>query len=146
MSTNLHRRRLLGLFAAAPIAAAATCASPAALALGRLRPGFAGGRFAGAARSLAPALERALPLDVNVPASLTQIALGCESDAPAVLQRAEAEARAIATLALAYPPEIAAYRSFGAPMRRRLYAELLTRESVRLVPLDPSSPNAEASE
>ncbi|XYD09865.1 hypothetical protein R1A27_04765 [Methylobacterium sp. NMS12] len=60
------------------------------------------------------------------------------------------EARAIAAVALVYPPEIAAFRSFGAPMRRRLYAELLTRESARLAaageppPMPPASPGPDA--
>ena len=52
---------------------------------------------------------------------------------------------AIAAVALGYPPEIAAFRSFGAPMRRRLYAELLTRESVRLAAAGDASPASEAA-
>lgn len=163
MSANPHRRRLLGLFAAAPLAAAAGV-QPSHAGVGllrRLNPGIAGDftreRFAGLGR-FADALDGtglvidAEPLErlVDVPDHLTRLAAGLDSNPASILAQQLAEARAIAALALAYPPEIAAYRSFGAPMRRRLYVELLTRESERLAaasappPMPPASPGPDA--
>lgn len=148
MSANPHRRRLLGLFATAPIAAAAGV-QPASV-LGRARamslrvrgadrfsPVL--GRFADELRGvpLPPAgedlMELALALDTKpAPGRIADLVVSLGTDPGTVLAQQAAQARAIAALELAFPPEIAAYRSFGAPMRRRLYAELLTRESERL--------------
>jgi hypothetical protein len=147
MSANPDRRRLLGLFAAAPIAAVAGV-QPAS-ALGRVR-GMALnlraddhasavlGRIAGQVRGpgipgISAAIERAHPLDRDMPPTLGELVSDLDANPAGVLAQQAAEARTIAALALVYPPEIAAYRSFGAPMRRRLYAELLTRQSARLV-------------
>lgn len=149
MSANPQRRRRLGLLAATPLAAAAGAApSPTgASLLRRLSPGFAGDfsreRFAGLSR-FADALDRTeLTLDiepaerlVSIPDHLSRLAAGLDSNPASITAQQATEARAIAALALVYPPEIAAYRSFGAPMRRRLYAELLTRESARLAAAD----------
>ncbi|MFB0491267.1 hypothetical protein ABIE45_003853 [Methylobacterium sp. OAE515] len=158
MSANPDRRRLLGLIAATPLAAAAGAPPTAARAglLRRLSPGFAGGfsreRLAGLGR-FADELDRTEFVLDTAPsgrlaaaaARLTELDTGFGADPAVVLAQQAAEARAIAALALVYPPEIAAYRSFGAPMRRRLYAELLTRESARLAaasepPPMPSAP------
>lgn len=163
MSANPQRRRLLGLLAATPLAAAAGAApAPAgASLLRRLSPGFASDfsreRFAGLGR-FADALDRTdLTLDIEpservsvIPDHLSRLAAGLDSNRASTLAQQATEARAIAALALVYPPEIAAYRSFGAPMRRRLYAELLTRESERLAalseppPTPPASPGSDA--
>ena len=163
MSANPQRRRLLGLLAATPLAAAAGAApAPAgASLLRRLSPGFASDfsreRFAGLGR-FADTLDRTeLTLDIepserlaSIPDRLSRLAAGLDSNRASTLAQRTTEARAIAALALVYPPEIAAYRSFGTPMRRRLYAELLTRESVRLAaaaeppPTPPASPGPDA--
>jgi hypothetical protein len=167
MSANPDRRRLLGLFAAAPIAAAAGV-QPASV-LGRtgsisLKVGavdFASGtlgRLAGKARSaeipgIGAALERAHPLDAVTPPGMLDLVAGIGSDPVRIQAQLTAEARAIAAVALIYPPEIAVFRSFGAAMRRRLYAELLTREFERhaaagepppVPPVPPASPGPDA--
>jgi len=164
MSADPHRRRLLGLFAAAPIAAAAGVQPVSAL--GRVR-GMAlrlqaEDRVSGALGQLAEqargpgipgigaAIERAHPLDRDTPHALAELVSGLDSNPASILAQQATEARAIAALALTYPPEIAAYRSYGAPMRRRLYAELLTRESERLAatgeppPMPSASPGSDA--
>lgn len=163
MSADPHRRMLLGLFAAAPIAAAAGVPPGHAGAglLRRFSPVIAGDftreRFAGLER-FADALDgTGLALDaeplgrlVDVPDRLTRLAAGLDSNPASIPMQQVAETRAIAALALAFPSEIEAYRSFGAPMRRRLYAELLTRESERLAaageppPMPPASPGPDA--
>ena len=145
MSAKPNRRSILALFGAGSAAAAASGASPVGLAFGRLHPGIAGRRFAGAAEHLAPVVERALPLDPQIPATLVRLTLGLESDAGAVPTRMAAEARAVAALALVFPPAIATPRSFGPPMRQRLYAELLARESERLASLSEPPPTPPAS-
>lgn len=146
MSANPQRRRLLGLFAAAPIAAAAgvrptsTLGRAGAMSLSvRADDRFSAvlGRLAGQLQDTAlPAAgedltELALGLDI-MPRAVTPSGLLRWAQLGSPATSSASEARAIAALALAYPPEIAAYRSFGAPMRRRLYAELLTRESERM--------------
>lgn len=159
MSTDPQRRRLLGLFAAAPIAAAAGV-QPASV-LGRagslhLKVGaidFASSQIAGLAKrvsgteipGIGAALERAHPLDASTPPDLLELVAGIGSDPARIQAQLKAEARAIAAVALVYPPEIAAFRSFGAPMRRRLYAELLTRESARLAAASEPPPMPRAS-
>lgn len=146
MSANPNRRGLLGLFAVAPIAAAAGV-QPGSV-LGRVRMMAATGRFdalapAAMARladdtrgaglpGIGAALERAHPLDASTPPDLLELVAGIGSEPARIQAQLAAEARAIAAVARVYPPEVAAYRSFGPPMRRRLYAELLTRESARL--------------
>jgi len=141
MSASLHRRGLLGLFAATPVAAAAGM-EPAS-ALGRARFLMRSGRISAlAAASLGnvegmtrglgiadvgPALERANPLTPDMPPEMTELVARIGNDPAEVSAQMAPEARAIAALAVAFPPEIAAYRSFGAPMRRRLYAELLAK-------------------
>lgn len=164
MSANPHRRGLLGLFAAAPIAAAAGVRPGSAL--GRVRMMVATGRFdalapaalgrladatRGAGMSgIGAALERAHPLDASTPPDLLELVAGIGSEPARIQAQLAAEAHAIAAVALVYPPEIAAYRSFGAAMRRRLYAELLTRESARLAAasepprMPPASPGPDA--
>lgn len=162
MSASLHRRGLLGLFAAAPVAAAAGM-EPAS-ALGRARFLMRSGRisalaaaslgnFEGMTRGLGiadvgPALERANPLAPDMPPEMTELVGRIGTDPAEVSAQMTMEARAIAALALVFPPEIAAYRSFGAPMRRRLYAELLAKHGA-LQPLpspaDPSRPHGHAS-
>ncbi|MCJ2067796.1 hypothetical protein MKK75_03065 [Methylobacterium sp. J-030] len=80
-------------------------------------------------------LDRAHPLDLDIEPASTRFSgllSRLDSNPASIPAQQAADVRAIAALAQAFPPEIAAYRSFGAPMRRRLYAELLTRESVRL--------------
>ncbi|MGU3664466.1 hypothetical protein ACLBX9_09810 [Methylobacterium sp. A49B] len=162
MSSNPQRRRLLGLFAAAPLAAAAGVppGRSGADLVRWLSPGVAGSftqeRFAGLGR-FADALDRTeLALDIeprerlaSIPDHLSRLAASLDSNPASIRAQHAAEARAIAALALAFPPEIASYRSFGAPMRRRLYAELLTRESARLAaagepPPTPASPGPDA--
>ncbi len=165
MTADPHRRRLLGLFAAAPIAAASG-ARPAALALNRARAmslnlgardhfSAALGRVQTQLRGpglqgIDAAIERAHPLDAETPSNLAQLAAGIGADPLLVLEQQAVEARAMAALSLAFPSEIAAYRSFGAPMRRRLYAELLSREAERLraasepPPMPPASPGPDA--
>ena len=164
MSANPHRRGLLGLLAAAPIAAAAGV-QPGSV-LGRVRMMAAAGRFdapapAALARladgtlgaglpGIGAALERAHPLDASTPPDLLELVASIGSDPARIQAQSSVEARAIAAVALVYPPEIAAFRSFGAPMRRRLYAELLTRESARLAaaseppPMPPASSGPDA--
>ncbi|MBP2494676.1 MULTISPECIES: hypothetical protein [Methylobacterium] len=164
MSANPNRRGLLGLFAAAPIAAAASV-QPASV-LGRVRMMAAAGRFDALAPAalgrladgtrgaglpgIGAALERAHPLDASTPPDLLELVAGIGSEPARIEAQLTAEARAIAAVALVYPPEIAAFRSFGAPMRCRLYAELLTRESVRLAaaseppPMPPASSGPDA--
>ncbi len=132
MSASLNRRGLLGFLAVAPIAAAADGAIPSWPALARLRPGFAGGRYAGAATRLA--VERAAPFKAEIPASLARLSAGVESDVGSVPARMAVEARTIAALAATFPAEFAAHRSFGAPMLRRLYAAQLAREAAQLTP------------
>lgn len=162
MTADPHRRRLLGLFAAAPIAAAAGM-QPGTV-LGRVRMMAASGRFDALAPAalgrlvddtrgaglpgIGAALDRAHPLDLDIrPASARFSGLLSRLDSNPASSAAQlaAEARAIAAVALVYPPEIEAFRSFGAPMRRRLYAELLTRESVRLAAAGDASPASEAA-
>ena len=156
MSANPHRRGLLGLFAAAPIAAAAGI-QPGSV-LGRVRMMAAAGRFDALAPAalvrladgtrgaglpgIGAALERAHPLDASTPPDLLELVAGIGSEPARIQAQLAAEARAIAAVALVYPPEIAAFRSFGAPMRRRLYAELLTRESARLATAGAPAPTA----
>lgn len=159
MSANPHRRGLLGLFAAAPIAA--TAGVQLGSALGRVRMMAAAGRFdalapAALARladgtqgaglpGIGAALDRAHPLDLDIePAStrFSSLLSRLDSNPASIAARQAAEARAIAAVALVYPPEIAACRSFGAPMRRRVYAELLRRESARLAAAGEPSPTA----
>ncbi|MDH2313113.1 hypothetical protein [Methylobacterium brachiatum] len=164
MSADPHRRGLLGLFATAPIAAAAGV-QPAS-ALGRARAMSlsldAGDHFSAALsrvqtqrrgpglQGIDAAIERAHPLDADTPSNLAQLAAGIDADPLRVLEQQAVEARAMAALSLAFPSEIAAYRSFGAPMRRRLYAELLSREAERLraasepPPMPPASPGPDA--
>lgn len=143
MNASLHRRGLLGLFAAAPVAAAAGM-KPAS-ALGRARFLIRSGRISaltaaslgnveGMTRGLGiadvgPALERANPLTPDMPPELTELVARIGTEPIEASAQMALEARAIAALAVAFPPEIAAYRSFGAPMRRRLYAELLAKHS-----------------
>ena len=163
MSANPQRRRLLSLFAAAPLAAAAgvPVGPTGAGLLRRLSSGFASSftdeRLVGLGR-FADALDRTeLTLDTDprerlaaVPDHLARLAASPDSNPASMPARQATEARAIAALALTFPPEIAAYRSFGAPMRRRLYAELLLRESARLStegeppPTPPASPGPDA--
>ncbi|WP_267355694.1 MULTISPECIES: hypothetical protein [unclassified Methylobacterium] len=145
MSANPQRRHFLGLLAATPLAAAAGAPPGPAGAglLRRLSSGSAGDfsqeRFAGLSR-FAEALDRTtIELDIepaerlaSIPNHLSRLAAGLDSNHASIAAQQADEARAIAALALVYPPEIAAYHSFGAPMRRRLYAELLVRESMRL--------------
>ena len=167
MNANPQRRRLLGLFAAAPLAAAAGVQPASVLsgarmhalrvgtedrvgpALGRLREQLAGPGLEG----IEAAIDRAYPLALDselAAGRLAQLVANLDGDPTGVLAQQAIEARAIAALAPAYPPEITAYRSFGAPMRRRLYAELLTRESMRLAsageppPTPPASPGPDA--
>lgn len=158
MSANPHRRGILGLLAATPLAAASGAATGPAGAslLRRLSPGFAGDfsreRFAGLGR-FADALDRTeLTFDIepaerlaSIPDHLSRLAAGIDSNRTGIPAQRAAQARAIAALAFAYPPEIAAYRSFGAPMRRRLYAELLARESERLATIAEPPPTPSAS-
>ena len=167
MSANPQRRRLLGLLAATPLAAAVGVQPTSALGRARTlslgvgaedRIGTALGGLKGHLRGpglqgIGAAIERAHPLELDIePAShrFADLLAGLDSNPARILSQQAIEARAIAALALAYPPEIAAYRSFGAPMRRRLYAELLTRESVRLAsageppPTPPASPGPDA--
>lgn len=160
MSANPQRRRFLGLFAAAPLAAAAGV-RPASV-LGRagatslsiratdgISAQLAGlkSRIEGIEPSIAGVsawLDRAHPLEFDIePASsrFSGLLSRLNANPASIAAQQAAEARAIAALAPIYPPEIAAYRSFGAPMRRRLYAELLLRETARL-----SQPNAAAAE
>ncbi|WP_426315537.1 hypothetical protein ACN9MF_11490 [Methylobacterium fujisawaense] len=157
MSANPHRRGLLGLFAAAPIAAAAG-AQPASV-LGRagamsLKIGavdFASSQVAGLTKRISStelpgigaALERVHPLDASTPPDLLKLVDSIGSDPARIQAQITAEARAIAAVALVYPPEVAVYRSFGAPMRRRLYAELLMRESARLAAAGGAGPALE---
>ncbi len=164
MSANPQRRRFLGLFAAAPLAAAAGVQPTSALGRARAmmlsvraddRMSAAIGRLASQLRGpgipgIGAAIERAHPLDPELPPDLAELVASLGTDPTGVLVQQAAEARAIAAAALVYPPEIAAYRSFGAPMRRRLYAELLTRESARFAtageppPTLPASPGPDA--
>jgi len=154
MSANPHRRGLLSLLAAAPLAAAAGVQPATALgrarammlsvraddrmsaAIGRLTSQLRGPGIPG----IGAAIERAHPLDPDLPSDLAELSASLGTDPTGALMQQAAEARAIAAAALAFPSEIAAYRSFGAPMRRRLYAELLTRESARV-----SRPNPEVA-
>lgn len=164
MSANPHRRGLLDLFAAAPIAAAAGVQPGSAL--GRVRMMAATGRFDALAPAalgrladdirgaglpgIGAALERAHPLDASTPPDLLELVAGIGSEPERIHAQLSAEARAIAAVALVYPLEIAAYSSFGSPMRRRLYAELLTRETARLAaaseppPMPPASSGPDA--
>ncbi|WP_267422690.1 hypothetical protein [Methylobacterium sp. GC_Met_2] len=153
MSANPHRRGLLALLGAGSAAMAASSVPATGRILGALRPGFAGDlRGAELARlaSVGARIERVAPLDLAASPHLARLTAALDSNPASIPKQQTAEARAIAALALAYPPEIAAYRSFGAPMRRRLYAELLTRESVRLTaagvppPMPPASPGPDA--
>lgn len=159
MSADPHRRRLLGLLAATPIAAAAGV-QPASV-LGRagtmtLKIGavdFASsalGSLGESVRSIdipgiGAALERVHPLDASTPPELLKLVDGIGTDPARIQAQLAAEARAIAAVALVYPPEIAAFRSFGAPMRRRLYAEMLTRESARLAVAGGAGPAPEGA-
>ncbi|MCX7333619.1 MAG: hypothetical protein NTV85_18925, partial [Hyphomicrobiales bacterium] len=79
------------------------------------------------------------------PPDLLELVAGIGSEPARIEAQLTAEARAIAAVALVYPPEIAAFRSFGAPMRRRLYAELLTREYARLAAASEPPPMPAAS-
>lgn len=153
MSASLNRRGLLGLFAAAPVAAAAGM-EPAS-ALGRARYLMRSGRISaltaaslgnveGMTRGLGigdvgASLERVNPLTPNTPPDLTELAARTGSEPAPALVLTTTEARAIAALAVVFPPEIAAYRSFGAPMRRRLFAELLARHGGPPLP-SPADP------
>lgn len=146
MSANPNRRGLLGLFAAAPIAAAAGVQPASVLTRARtlsLRVGakdWVTGAMARARENVTgpglqgieASIERVHPLDRELPPELADVFARLDTNPAWIQAQLVAEARAIAAVALAYPPEIAAFRSFGAPMRRRLYAELLTRESARL--------------
>ena len=158
MSANPQRRRLLGLLAAAPLAATAGLRPVSALgraramslnvgaedrmsaAIGRLVEQVRGSGIPG----IGAAIERAHPLDLDIEPASTRFAdllADLDSNPASIPAQRVAEVRAMAALALAYPPEIAAYRSFGAPMRRRLYAALLLRKNTRL-----SQSNVEAAE
>lgn len=156
MSADPHRRRLLGLFASAPLAAAAGVQPASVLGRARmlsLRVGaqeWVTGAMARARENVTgpglqgieAAIERAHPLDRQLLPELADVFARLDAKPAAVEAQLAAEARAIAAVALVYPPEIAAFRSFGAPMRRRLYAELLTRESARLAAAGEPSPAA----
>ena len=156
MSANPHRRGLIGLFASASLAAAGGVTPTSAMRRARMlslsvgaedRASATLGRMAEHVRGagipgIGAAIERAHPLNPDTPSELAELAASVDSNPASILAQQAAEARAIAALALAYPPEIAAYRSFGAPMRRRLYAELLLRESARLAA--PDRPSATA--
>ncbi|MGX9980295.1 hypothetical protein [Methylobacterium fujisawaense] len=164
MSANPHRRGLLGLFAAAPVAAAAGVQPASVFSRARsmsLKIGavdFASSQVTGLAKrvssteltGIGAALERAHPLDASTPPDLLELVAGIGSEPARIQAQITAEARAIAAVALVYPAEVAAYRSFGAPMRRRLYARLLARESARLAaaseppPMPPASSGPDA--
>lgn len=153
MSATTNRRGILGLFAAAPIAAAAN-GSPSnvlgrtrtiALSVRGLDRASAAVRHAAAqARELAipgisAAIERAHPLEAKIPADHAELIARLDAE-PSIECLGSAEARAIAALAVVFPPEIAAYRSFAPHLRRRLYAELLMRKVRRAATGGPPPP------
>ncbi|MCJ2102420.1 hypothetical protein [Methylobacterium sp. E-046] len=158
MSTNPHRRSLIGLFASASLAGVAGVTPTSAMRRARMlslsvgaedRASATLGRMAEHVRGagipgIGAAIERAHPLNPDTPPELTELATSVDSDPASILARQAAEARMITALVVVFPPEIAAYRSFGAPMRRRLYAELIARESARLMAASPSPPREDA--
>ena len=150
MSANPNRRGLLGLFAAAPLVAAG--GQPRS-ALAQFRFLSATGRLDGYAASvmgkvqgvmtgegiagIGAALERATPLDTATPPELERLAGRLDEPRPTPRESELAEIRAIAALAIIFPPEIAAYRSFAPHLRRRLYADMLLRRARLLTLAEP---------